>query len=184
MRMQYAFLFFVLFFSIALYGCTSEQGTTASTKDDAQVDKKSNEQVQSAILSTARKAEVMDVAKNWDEDLADDGLIIYPELRDENDSTVEFEGVTLKVDMEIWTTKLNDNFKEVKIRKIYSGSGTIDNWRDGNFMYDGGIKIPFEDIKAVESDSDHGLLLIKIYANNKTYEAKSTMGVRIKPEAE
>ena len=118
---------------------------------------------------------VIDRWKHW---------IVNPELKDASDDAVKFEGVELKVDMEIWTTKMNDNFKEVKDRKIYSGSGTIDSWKDGNFMFDGGIKVPFEDIKAGESDRDYGELYVKIYANDKVYEAKSLMRVRIKPEVE
>ena len=49
-------------------------------------------------------------------------------------------------------------------------------------MFNGGIKIPFEDIKAVQSDEKYGQLIIKIHTpNGKTFEAKSDMA-QLKPE--
>ena len=78
---------------------------------------------------------------------------------------------------------MDDNFKEVKDRMVYSGSGSIDSWKDGNFMFDGGIKVSFDDIKAVESDSDYGALFVKIHTpDGQVFEAKDIMGTRIKPE--
>jgi|SRR3989344_6180045 len=185
MRITNIFLLTIVISGLfALSACESEQGSTASPNGDAQVEDKDNEQTQKEILTTAVTAFVDASSKNWDEDLQDDGIVVYPELKDTSGDSVKFEGVELNVDIEIWTTKMNDDYDEVKDRKIYSGSGTIDSWKDGNFMFDGGIKVPFEDIKAVESDSDYGTLYIKIPANDKVYEAKSLMGVRIKPEVE
>lgn len=68
-------------------------------------------------------------------------------------------------------------------RLVYSGKSTIDSWKDGNFMFDGGIKVPFEEIKALSSDREYGELVVKIHTpDGKTYEAKESIGVRIKPE--
>ncbi|MBI2548458.1 hypothetical protein HYW21_03845 [Candidatus Woesearchaeota archaeon] len=167
-----------------LVGCSGENGSTASPNENSQPEEKSNEHIQKEVLATAVKAYVDASSKNWDEDLQDDGIIVYPELKDASDNVVKFEGIELKVDIEIWTKKLNEDFKEVKDRNIYNGSGIIDTWKDGNFMFDGGIKIPFDDIKVIESDRDYGELYVKIHANEKVYEAKSLMGVRIKPESE
>lgn len=175
------FLIIVVVGLFVLTGCDSEQGSTAIPNKEVNVEGKTNE-VQKEILSNAVTASVYAFSKNWDEDLEDDGIIVYPELKDASDDTVMFEGVELKVDIEVWTTKLNDNFKEVKDRLIYNGSGTIDSWKDGNPLFNGGIKVSFDDLEAVESDSDYGMLYVKIYANDKVYEAKSPIGVRIKPE--
>jgi len=181
---QFFLISILLLGIIALAGCDTETGTTAQPSENSQVQEVSNEEVQAEILATATHASVdSSGGKNWDADLEDDGVIIYPELKDANDETVKFEGVELPVDIEIWTTKMDDSFKEVKDRMVYSGSGTIDSWKDGNFMFDGGIKISFDDIKAVESDSDYGALFVKIHTpDGQVFEAKDTMGIRIKPE--
>ena len=169
---------------IALVGCDSETGSVAQPSENSQVQEISNEEKQAEILATATHAYVdSSGGKNWDADLEDDGVIIYPELKDANDDTVKFESVELPVDIEIWTTKMDDSFKDVKDRLVYSGSGTIDSWKDGNFMFDGGIKISFDDIKSIESDSDYGELFVKIHTSDgKVFEAKNLMGIRIKPE--
>jgi len=177
-------LAFILFGLFMLSGCDSNQSIIASLSKIVQVKEKSNEQVQKDILATAIIAAVDTSSKNWDEDLQDDGIIAYPELRNISDDAVKFEGIELKVDIEIWTRKIDDDFKEVRDRKIYNSSWTIDSWKYGTFIYDKGIIIPFEEIKAVESDSDYGELYVKIYANDGVYEAKSPRGVRIKPKTE
>ena len=185
MKLNYSPIFIaILLISVVLIsGCTSESGSTATPSQKESSSDITEEQKQLEILATATHAYVDAMTKNWDADAEDDGIIIYPELRDSNDEVVEFEGVELDVDIEIWTTKMDDNFKEVKDRKVYSGTGIIDSWKDGNFMFNGGIKVPFEDIKTVASDGDYGLLLIKIHTpDGKIYEAKQDFGVRIKPE--
>lgn len=169
---------------LALVGCDSETGSVAQPSDNTQVQDISEEEKQMEILTTATYASVdSSGGRNWDADVEDDGVIIYPGLKDANDNTVKFEGVELKVDIEIWTTKMDDNFKEVKDRSIYSGTGTIDSWKDGNFMFDGGIKVSFDDIKAIESDSNYGALFVKIHTpDGRVFEAKDSLGIRIKPE--
>lgn len=168
---------------VFISGCDGEGGSTAAPSQKESVPDITEEQKQAEILATATHAYVDATSKNWDADAEKDGVIVYPELKDANDETVKFEGVELDVDIEIWTTELDEDWKEVKDRKVYSGSGTIDSWKDGNFMFDGGIRIPFEDIKTVASDDEYGLLLIKIHTpDGKVYEAKQDFGVRIKPE--
>ncbi len=183
--MKHFFLISILLLGIiVLAGCDSEIGSIAQPSETSQIQEVSNKEIQAEILATATHASIdSSGGKNWDADLKDDGVIIYPELKDANDETVKFEDVELQVDIEIWTTKRDDNFKEVKDRMIYSGSGTIDSWKDGNFMFDGGIKVSFDDIKSVESDSDYGALFIKIHTlNGQVFEAKDSLGIRIKPE--
>lgn len=89
----------------------------------------------------------------------------------------------LPVEVEIYTTTLTPDFKIVKDRLVYTGTATIDSWRDGNFLFGGGIKIPFEDINTVESDEDFGM----VYAtttlpDGRKVELKQEFGVSIKPE--
>jgi len=63
----------------------------------------------------------MSLGKNWDEDAEEDGIIVYPELKDSREETVEFEGIELKVDIEIWTLKWDtETFKQVTDRLVYS----------------------------------------------------------------
>lgn len=184
MKLNYLPLIAILLVTVVFVsGCTSESGSPATPSQKETIPDVTEEQKQSEILATATHAYVDAMTKNWDADAEDDGIIIYPELKDSADEVVKFENVELDVDIEIWTTKLDDNFKKVKDRKVYSGTGKIDSWRDGNFMFDGGIKVSFEDIKTVTSDSDYGLLLVKIHTpDGKVYEAKQDFGVRIKPE--
>ncbi len=177
----YLVAFFVLLLLVS--ACTPMEPSAATPSNDARVSETSEQQKQTEILATATHAAVDASTKNWDATAADDGLVVYPKLKDTNDETVKFEGVPLTVDMEIWTTKRDDNFNEVKDRMIYSGSGTITSWKDGNFLYNGGIKVPYTDIKAIASDSDYGQLYVKIHTPDaQVFEAKSLTGVRIKPE--
>lgn len=163
-------------------GCASETSSTATSSQSASTSHITEEQKQLEILSTATHAYVDTMAKNWDADAEDDGIVVYPELKDSNDEVVEFSGINLTVDIEIWTTKLDNNYNEVKDRLIYNGTGKINSWKDGNFMFNGGIKVPFDDMNVVNSDDDYGEIIIRIHTpNGKTFEAKE-MDTRIKPE--
>lgn len=157
-------------------GCTSESSSTAISSPNSNVQTITNEQKQTDVLTTATHASVNTMESNWDADAEDDGTIVYPELRDSNDETVKFEGISLNVDIEIWATKFDDSFNEVRDRLVYSGSGTINSWKDGNFLFKGGIKIPFEDIKALPSDNEFGEIAVKIHTpDGKVFEAKSSL---------
>ena len=137
--------------AIAMFsGCVEEGGETA--KPAGQIEKVTEE----SILATAVSGSVMTMPKNWDADAEDDGIVVYPDLKDSSGGTVMFEGVELPVDIKIYTTKYTEDFKEVKDRLVYNGTATIDSWKDGNFFFEGGIKVPFEDIKTINSDDDYG----------------------------
>ncbi|MBE0517279.1 MAG: hypothetical protein IBX41_07835, partial [Methanophagales archaeon] len=144
-----AILLFVMF-----AGCVEEGGETA--KPTGQAEKVTEESKQMELLATAVSGSVMTMAKNWDADAEDDGIVVYPDLKDSSGETVKFEGVELPVEVKIYTTKYTQDFKEVKDRLVYTGTATIDSWKDGNFLFEGGIKIPFEDINTVQSDEDYG----------------------------
>ncbi|MBC7343080.1 MAG: hypothetical protein H5U02_11690 [Clostridia bacterium] len=161
-------------------GCGSDSGSTASPAPGSSPgDGKSEE----GLLSKATHATVMTVPANWESDAEEDGIIVYPDLKDANDQTVQYEGVQMKVDIEIWTTKMGDDFKTKKDRQVYAGSGTIDSWKDGNFMFTGsGIKVPFSDMKVRTSDDPFGLILVRVHLpNGKVLEAQEDMGVALKP---
>jgi len=164
--------------------------TTTSTIKETDVAKPDNPQVkevdgkenQKEILSKATHASVNTISKNWDADAEDDGMIVFPDLKDENDNSIKFDGYELPVEIKIYTTKF-ENFKQVNDRLVYSGSGKIDSWKDGNFLMGGGIKIPFDDIQVKASDSQYGAILISIaLPDGRKMEAKSNLGVAIRPQ--
>lgn len=167
---------------VLVSGCTTSESGNTATPSVGDVNTQSEGEIEAEILSTATHASVMTTTDNWDADAEDDGLIIYPSLDDDEGEVVKFEGIELDVDIEVWTTKFED-FKTVKDRKAYSGTGTINSWKDGNFMFSGGIKVPFEDITTVASDSEFGMVFVEIHLpDGRTLEAKEDIGVRIKPE--
>ncbi len=169
-----------LFAVLVVSGCTSERGSIAVPSQDVSIPDITEEQKQDEILEIATHASVLVFTKNWDNDAEDDGIVVYPSLKDIDDETIEFEGVELDVEIEIWTTVF-ESFEKVKDKMVYIGTGKIDSWKDGNFMYKGGIKVPFEDIKTTPSDDDYGLILVKILMpDGKIYEANQEFGVRIK----
>lgn len=112
----------------------------------------------------------MTMKDNWDSDAEDDGIVIFPNLKDASDETVKWDGAILPVDVEIWTTDIDSNFKEQKDQLVYQGSGTIDSWEDGNFILGGGIRVPFEQIQ-LPSDKTYGWVYAKVHTpDGKTFE--------------
>lgn len=176
-------LFGFIIILVFIAGCVSEDSNKATSSPEDKVSSISEEQKQQAILATATHASVDTTTKNWDADAEDDGIVVNPSLKDSSDETVKFEGVSLPVDIKIYTTKIDDNFKEVNDRLVYSGSSTINSWKDGNFFFNGGIKILFEDIKTVASDKEYGRIIVTIHTpDGRSFEAKQDFGTRIKPE--
>lgn len=186
-------LAFILLF-VGCVGCMSytavkvgesleESGTVSTTEATPGTQGTTPDQSQLELFKIVNHASVSTSPKNWDADAEDDGIIVYPELKDINNDVVKFSGIELKVDIELWTTELDSNWKEVKGRKVYSGTGTIDSWKDGNPFMDGGIKVSFDDINTVESDKQFGAILIKIHTpDGKVYEVDNDLVTRIKPE--
>ena len=161
-------------------GCTEETSETATPA--GQVEEVIGDSKQTNVLATAVTGSVMTVSKNWDADADNDGIIVYPDLKDSSGETVKFEGINLPVKIEIYTTKLTKDYEEVKDSLVYSGTGTIDSWKDGNFFFEGGIKIPFENIKAAGSDSDYGWVYAAVsLPDGRTIEAVEKYA-RIKQE--
>lgn len=194
---QFFLISILLLGIIALAGCEVEEGSIATpqnqdtqantanpTESASDVQEEKNEAED--LLTTSVSADVdTSSPKNWDADAEDDGVIVYPSLNDKNGNTVQFEGVELNVDIEVWDTVYNDNYDQVKNNKIYTGQGTIDSWKDGNFFYEGGIRVPFDEMESSTSDSDYGFLIIKIHLpDGRVLEAQSDpsteMGIRIR----
>ena len=166
--------------AVMFAGCVEEGGETA--KPTGQVGKVTEESKQMELLATAVSGSVDTMTKNWDADAEDDGIVVYPDLKDSSGETVKFEGIELPVEIKIYTTKYTEDYKEVEDRLVYSGTGTIDSWKDGNFFFEGGIKIPFEDINTMESDEDYGWLYTTItLPDGRTIEARDEFA-RIKPK--
>ena len=160
----------------ALYGCGGTPKTATPTENPPLP--KGDEE----LLKKAKMGNVMTMSDNWDEDAEDDGIVVYPSLEDENGETIKFENVEIPVDIEIYTSKYDKDFNKVEPRLIYKGKSKITSWKDGNFMFNGGIRIPWEDIKTVEKDSDIGVLYVHMHLpDGRTISAKDD-ATRIKPE--
>ncbi|WP_067047922.1 hypothetical protein [Methanofollis ethanolicus] len=111
------------------------------------------------------------IKENWDADAEDDGVTVHPDLLDQYDETVKYSDASIPVDIQIWTTKFDNNFKEQKDKLVYKGSGTITTWKDGNMFMKGGIKVPFSSMN-VPSDEAYGWTYATIHTpDGKTYEA-------------
>ena len=106
-------------------------------------------------------------------------------MKDANEETVQYEGTEIGVDIEVWTTKFNENAIEVKDRMVYSSTVTIDSWEYGHItddiMTDRGIRIPFESISTLPTDSPYGGVFIKMHMpGGIVYEASQPVGVQIR----
>ena len=99
--MTFGLMSILLLSVIFVSGCTSENSSIATSSQNNVVPDITEEQKQMEILATATHASVDNSGgKNWDADLEDDGIIIYPSLKDAKDETVNFEGIELTVDIE------------------------------------------------------------------------------------
>lgn len=155
-------------------GCTDTPPTYAnpSSPSNQQRTPIPTKAIDAEGLATATHASVMSLTRNWDADAEDDGLVFFVTLKDANDQTVEWDGVSLPVDLEIWTTKWDSNYREQKDQLVYRGAGTMDSWEDGNFILGKGIRVPVEDMN-IPSGKGIGLSFLKIHTpDGKTFEAK------------
>ena len=177
----YHILTLIITICAVLAGCTEKEAPKYAKPSETIQETKVSEQ-QLELLKTVTHASIIVFTKNWDEDAEDDGLAVYITLKDENDEIVKFKGVKLPVEIEIYTKEFKD-FKPVKGRLVYKGTATITSWKDGNFLLSGGIRIPFEDIKATEADPEWGIIYVRVHLpDGRIIEAKEDLGVRIKPE--
>ncbi len=115
---------------------------------------------------------VLTMKDNWDPDADDDGISVYVSLKDNSDNIVDFYNSNLPVDIKIYTTKFDSNFKEYRDRLVYSGSATIHSSREMNMFLGNGIRISFDDMN-VPSGENYGWT----YATVHTPEGESYEGV-------
>lgn len=123
-------------------------------------------------FSSVTHAEVSVVKGHWTSGAEDDGIVIHPDLRDASGQTFKWYGPALPVDIEIYSTSFDSNYKQVKDKLVYKGTGTISNWEDGNMFMNGGIQVPFTDLN-VPSGQNFGWTYVTIHMpDGKTYSAK------------
>jgi hypothetical protein len=107
-------------------------------------------------LSQATRIEVTTVMAHWSEGPVNDGITVHPALLDAGGRKLQWSGVTLPVDIEIYTIDFDMKQKPVRGQKVYGGSGTISNWTDGDAYKRGGIRVPFYQIHVPSSDNRFG----------------------------
>jgi hypothetical protein len=151
----------------------TQQANTQQTSTPYPTPEKTVEKPTAVVndFSQVTHASVDTITDNWDADAEDDGITVHPDLLDRYDETVKYSDASIPVDIQIWTTKLDNNFKEQKDKLVYKGSGTITTWKDGNMFMKGGIKVPFSSMN-VPSDEMFGWTYVTIHTpDGKTYEA-------------
>ena len=107
-------------------------------------------------LSQATRIEVTTIMAHWSKGPVSDGITVHPALLDTSGRKVQWSGVTLPVDIEIYTIAFDSKEKPVRGQKVYGGSGTISNWTDGDAFRGGGIRVPFNQINVPSSDNRFG----------------------------
>ncbi|MBN1786671.1 MAG: hypothetical protein JW825_06785 [Candidatus Methanofastidiosa archaeon] len=150
----------ILTFVIPICGCIEGESQGTANPDEIDVEQ----------FDTVTHATVMALAKNWDADAEHDGIIVYPDLKDAENKSVRWSDTELTVDIKLYTTRLNENLQIVKDKIAYSGTGTIDSWKDGNILYSGGIRVPFDDI--TNYDMALGICLVTIHTPIGDFEAE------------
>ncbi|MCX6697205.1 MAG: hypothetical protein NTV84_06540, partial [Methanoregula sp.] len=152
-------------------GCTSPTGPTRASPIQAtpiQVSQTLAPSTQATAtnsqsdFSQVTHAEVSTNLAHWSSGAEYDGIAVHPSLYDVKSQTVTWSGVPLPVDIEIYTTKYDANYKTVKDQLVYKGTGTISNWQDGNMFMGGGIQVPFASMK-VPAGKTRGVIYVTVH---------------------
>ena len=109
-------------------GCTSETGPTQASPNQESPNQMSTTQastVPQGDFSQVTHADVMTKQGHWTSGADADGIIVYPALEDVKGADVTWSGYTLPVDIQIYSTKFDSSYNEVKGQLVYQGSGTI-----------------------------------------------------------
>jgi hypothetical protein len=152
------FLYLAIISLILCAGCTSQAGpaqavaTAPSRPEATQV----IPVLQPDDLSQVTRIEVTTVLAHWSNGPVSDGITVHPALLDASGRKVQWSGVTIPVDIEIYTIQFDSKEKPVRGQKVYGGSGTISNWTDGDAFKGGGIRVPFYQINVPSSDNRFG----------------------------
>jgi hypothetical protein len=139
--------FLCLFVIILIFcaGCTSPAGpapatVTAPAQPGAA---QGNFAPQPGDLSQVTRVEVTTIVAGWSNGPVSDGITVHPALLDASGRKVQWSGVTLPVDIEIYSVVLDEKARPARGQKVYGGRGTIANWTDGDAFRGGGIRVPF-----------------------------------------
>lgn len=167
--------FFIVFAIIGSGWAFSIEGSQSKFSAVADHTASQNQAQPSSVSTDFSKIthlEVSTIGKNWDADAEKDGITVHPNLMDTSGKTVQWSGATLPVDIEIWSTVFNSDFKQVKDKLVYKGSGVITTWKDGNMFMDRGIKVPFSSMN-VPAGTTYGWT----YATVHIPDGKSYSGI-------
>ncbi len=130
----------------------------------------------SAQFAGAKMLNVLSVAKNWDADADTDGIAIYPALVNEDNVMISWQGEVLPVDIEIYTTRMDENqgYKFVKDKVVYTGRGYLTHWEQAQMLYGKGKGIPvaFEEM-SVPNGVRYGETLATVHLpDGRTFAGK------------
>lgn len=141
------------------------------------------EDIQKTLLLNVTTGSVSTANKNWDADAEDDGIVIFPALKDDSGNSVEYKNTKLPVNIYIYTTKTDPKtLSNIKDRLVYNGSAYIHSWEDGNQFTNGGIRISYENINVTESDREFGIVHVETtLPDGRIIYAESDFFNRIKP---
>jgi hypothetical protein len=103
-------------------------------------------------LSQVTRIEVTTAMAHWSEGPVSDGITVHPALLDASGQKVQWSGVTIPVDIEIYTVKFDPKERRARGQKVYGGSGTISNWTDGDAFKGGGIRVPFYQMEVPQGE--------------------------------
>lgn len=154
------FLSLAVIFLIFCSGCSSPAGPAQATASPLPASSLSvsppvSPAQQPGDLSQVSRIEVTTIMAGWSNGPVSDGITVHPALLDASGQKVQWSGVTLPVDIEIYSIELDQKAKPVRGQKVYGGHGTISNWTDGDAFKGGGIRVPFSQM-SVPSGERYG----------------------------
>lgn len=156
---------------VFVVGCMSETGPTQAMPSKVASKNAVTTTSEKADFSKVTHADVSTMKGHWTAGASDDGVVVYPSLVDLKGQDVLWEGVSIPVDIEIYSTNFDDHYNEVKGSLVYKGSGFISSWKDGNMFTGGGIQVPFSDMN-VPSEKSYGWTYVTVHTpDGKTYSA-------------
>jgi hypothetical protein len=152
------FLCLAILILILCTGCTGQVGPAqvAATPPSPTGATSVIPSLQPDDLSQVTRIEVTTVLAHWSEGPVSDGITVHPALLDASGHKVQWSGMTIPVDIEIYTIDFDSKQKPVRGQRVYGGSGTIANWTDGDAYKRGGIRVPFYKINVPSSDNRFG----------------------------
>ena len=152
------FLCFAIFSLILCAGCTSPAGPAPAT--GSAPSQPESPQVTPATqpddLSRVTQIGVTTIMAHWSDGPVSDGITVHPALLDASGRKVQWSGVTIPVDIEIYTIQFDSKQKPVRGQKVYGGHGTISNWTDGDAFKGGGIRVPFSQMNPPSGEGSYG----------------------------